>query len=38
MTWIIWISVMVAMAVAVWLAAPHHQRMIGKRDIEAGRD
>ena len=30
---IIWVGVMVATAVVVWIAAPYHDRIIGNRDL-----
>jgi hypothetical protein len=34
MEMIIWLAVSVAVAVLVWLAAPHHQRIIDNREID----
>jgi hypothetical protein len=30
---LIWLGVMVAVGIAVWAAAPYHQRLIAERDI-----
>jgi hypothetical protein len=31
---VIWLGIAAVFAAAVWLAAPHHQRMIERRNIQ----
>ena len=34
---LLWLAILLAFAVILWLAAPYHHRMIGTRDTELGK-
>ena len=33
---LLWLAILLAVGIVLWLAAPYHHRMIGNRDTELG--
>ena len=34
---LLWLAILLAVGIVLWLAAPYHHRMIGNRDTELGK-